>query len=126
MYHISPVKIGYVDVPDDPEYDPEKCQALLAEAGYPGGQGLPELEYITSVGFYPKTREYGELIAAMLQEQGFPVKLTICAGLTRGDSGRAAEGICPCRAYPWRERSAHHGAPYRAVDPAAHRLCRRA
>lgn len=74
--HVSPVKIGYVDVPDYPEYDPDKCQALLAEAGYPGGQGLPELEYITSVGFYPKTREYGELIAAMLQEQGFPVKLT--------------------------------------------------
>lgn len=74
--HISPVKFGYVDVPNYPEYDPDKCQALLAEAGYPGGQGLPELEYITSVGFYPKTREYGELITAMLQEQGFPVKLT--------------------------------------------------
>ena len=31
---------------------------------------------ITSAGFYPKTREYGELVTAMLQEQGFPVKLT--------------------------------------------------
>lgn len=74
--HVSPVKFGFTDVAGYPEYDPAKAQALLAEAGYPNGQGLPEIEYITSVGFYPKTREYGELIAAMLQEQGFPIKLT--------------------------------------------------
>jgi peptide/nickel transport system substrate-binding protein len=74
--HISPVKFGYVDVPGYPEFDPARCQRLLAEAGYPNGRGLPELEYITSVGFYPKTREYGELVTAMLQAQGFPVRLT--------------------------------------------------
>lgn len=74
--HISPVKFGYVDVPDYPEYDPAKAQQLLAEAGFPNGEGLPEIEYITSVGFYPKTREYGEVIVAMLQEQGIPVRLT--------------------------------------------------
>ena len=38
---------------------------------------MPELEYITSTGFYPKTKEYGELITALLQEQGFDVKLTV-------------------------------------------------
>jgi peptide/nickel transport system substrate-binding protein len=75
--HISPVKFGYVKVADYPEYDPDKCQALLAEAGFPNGKGLPELEYITSTGFYPKTKEYGELITAMLQAQGFPVKLSV-------------------------------------------------
>lgn len=74
--HISPVKFGFTDVKGYPEYSPAKAQALLAEAGFPKGKGLPEIEYITSVGFYPKTREYGELIVAMLQEQGFPVKLT--------------------------------------------------
>lgn len=74
--HISPVKFGFTDVAGYPEYNPEKAQALLAEAGFPKGEGLPEIEYITSVGFYPKTREYGELITAMLQEQGFPIKLT--------------------------------------------------
>ena len=74
---ISPVKFGYVDTPNYPEFDPEECQRLLAEAGFPKGEGLPELEYITSVGFYPKTKEYGEVIAAMLQEQGFPVKLNV-------------------------------------------------
>lgn len=74
--YISPVKFGFINVPNYPKYDPELSQKLLAEAGFPGGKGLPDLEYITSVGFYPKTREYGELITAMLQEQGFPVKLT--------------------------------------------------
>jgi ABC-type transport system substrate-binding protein len=74
---ISPVKFGYVDTPNYSEYNPEECQRLLAEAGFPNGQGLPELEYITSVGFYPKTKEYGEVITAMLQEQGFPVTLNV-------------------------------------------------
>ncbi len=74
--HIAPVKFGFKDLPDYPEYNPELCQELLADAGFPNGQGLPEIEYITSVGFYPKSREYSELIAAMLQEQGFPVTLT--------------------------------------------------
>lgn len=74
---ISPIKFGYIDLPNYPEYDPEECQRLLAEAGFPGGEGLPELEYITSVGFYPKTKEYGEIITALLQEQGFPVTLNV-------------------------------------------------
>jgi len=75
---LSPKKFGYTDtIPGSPEYDPEKCQALLAEAGFPNGDGLPEIEYLTSVGFYPKTKEYGEVITALLQEQGFPVTLTV-------------------------------------------------
>ena len=75
--YISKLKFGYEDVPGYPEYSPEKCQALLAQAGFPKGQGLPEIEYITSIGFYPKTKEYGELITALMQEQGFNVKLTV-------------------------------------------------
>jgi peptide/nickel transport system substrate-binding protein len=75
--HISPVKFGYTDVPNYPEFDAEMCQKLLAEAGFPNGKGLPELTYYTSTGFYPKTKEYGEVIASMLQEQGFPVKLQV-------------------------------------------------
>jgi peptide/nickel transport system substrate-binding protein len=73
--HISPVKFGYAEVADYPEFDPEKCQELLAQAGYPNGEGLPELTYYTSVGFYPKTKEYAEYITALLQEQGFKVNL---------------------------------------------------
>ncbi|SDI04505.1 peptide/nickel transport system substrate-binding protein [Vibrio xiamenensis] len=74
---VSPIKFGYTDLDNYPEYDPEECQRLLAEAGYPKGEGLPKLEYLTSTGFYPKTKEYGELITALLQEQGFPVELNV-------------------------------------------------
>jgi len=75
--YVSPVKLGGSNIPNYPTYDPAECQRLLADAGYPSGNGLPELEYITSTGFYPKTKEYGELITALLQEQGFNVKLTV-------------------------------------------------
>lgn len=75
--YISPMKWGYADIPGYPDFNPDMCQKLLAEAGFPRGKGLPELEYITSIGFYPKTKEYGELITAMMNEQGFNVKLTV-------------------------------------------------
>jgi peptide/nickel transport system substrate-binding protein len=75
--YVSPMKYGYIDIPGYPDYSPDECQRLLAEAGFAKGQGLPELEYMTSIGFYPKTKEYGELIAAMMAEQGFNVKLTV-------------------------------------------------
>ncbi len=75
--HISPVKFGYTTTFRTIPSSIPKCQKLLAEAGFPNGQGLPELIYYTSTGFYPKTKEYGEVIASMLQEQGFPVKLQV-------------------------------------------------
>jgi peptide/nickel transport system substrate-binding protein len=75
--YVSPVKFGYIDLPNYPAFDADACQKLLAEAGFPKGQGLPPLEYITSAGFYPKTKEYGEVITSMLQDQGFPVTLTV-------------------------------------------------
>lgn len=74
---LPPMKLGYVPQPSYGKFDPAECQRLLAEAGYPNGKGLPDLEYITSTGFYPKAKEYCEAIAAMLQAQGFPVKLTV-------------------------------------------------
>lgn len=58
-----------------PKYDPEKAKQLLAEAGYPNGEGLRELEYITSVGFYAKTKEYGEAIVQMMKDIGINFKL---------------------------------------------------
>lgn len=82
---VSPVKFGYVDTPNYPKYDPELCQQFLAEAGFPGGKGLGKLEYITSVGFYPKTKEYGEIITAMLQEQGFDIEFTAMEVAAWGD-----------------------------------------
>lgn len=74
---VPPNKFGYVALPGYGRYAPDEAQKLLAEAGFPKGRGLPELEYLVSTGFYPKSKEYGELITAMLQAQGFPVKMTV-------------------------------------------------
>jgi peptide/nickel transport system substrate-binding protein len=72
---VSPVAWGYAPATGFPTYDPEKSKALLVEAGYPGGKGLPELTYLTSVGFYPKTKEYGEFIVSNLADVGINCKL---------------------------------------------------
>jgi len=72
---VSHVAWGYAPAAGFPTYDPEKAKALLAEAGYPDGKGLPELTYTTSVGFYPKTQEYGEYIVSNLADIGIKVKL---------------------------------------------------
>jgi peptide/nickel transport system substrate-binding protein len=74
---VPPVKFGYLPLPGYGRFDAAEAQKLLAAAGFPNGRGLPELEYLVSTGFYPKSKEYGELITAMLQAQGFPVKMTV-------------------------------------------------
>ncbi len=42
---VPPGIAGYVS-PDGLEYDPGRAAALLAEAGYPGGQGFPLVRYL--------------------------------------------------------------------------------
>ncbi|MEA5049717.1 MAG: ABC transporter substrate-binding protein [Eubacteriales bacterium] len=64
---------NYTACEDFITYDVEKAKALLVEAGYPNGEGLPTLKYITSTGFYPKTKEYGEYIVSCLNEIGIQV-----------------------------------------------------
>lgn len=97
---VSPMKFGYTEIENYPKYDPEASARLLEEAGFPGGAGLPQLEYITSIGFYPKTKEYGELIAAMMMEVGFDVQLTVLEpaaweqAIYRGGDGQGAGHMC--------------------------------
>jgi peptide/nickel transport system substrate-binding protein len=74
---VPPSKFGYIALPGYGRFDPKESARLMAEAGFPGGKGLPELEYLVSTGFYPKSKEYGELITAQLQAAGFPVRMTV-------------------------------------------------
>ncbi|HEY8447066.1 MAG TPA: ABC transporter substrate-binding protein [Thermomicrobiales bacterium] len=71
--HVAPIFFGYKPQENTPTYDPERAKALLAEAGYPNGEGLDTLVYVTSVGFYPKTREYGQYITQALGEIGINI-----------------------------------------------------
>lgn len=73
---ISPKQFGGLgESPYNFSYDPERAKELLAEAGYPNGEGLPTLEWIIPVGFYPKTLEYGEYIVQTLKDIGINIKL---------------------------------------------------
>ncbi|NTW48351.1 MAG: ABC transporter substrate-binding protein [Chlorobiales bacterium] len=57
-------------------YDPARAKQLLAEAGYPGGKGLPPLVLNTFVGAkYAYNKEVAEAVQAMLREIGIEVKI---------------------------------------------------
>src|SRR6185503_561923 len=45
---VPPGLPGYSPSPKAPPYDPEAAKALLAQAGYPGGRGLPPLRFYTA------------------------------------------------------------------------------
>jgi len=54
-------------------YDPQKAQALLEEAGFPGGRGLSEIKLLTN----PTYQDLSTFIQNQLQDIGIPVKLEI-------------------------------------------------
>ncbi len=58
-----------------PTYAPEKAKVPLAGAGYRKGKGLRELTCHVSVGFCPKTNEYGQFIVQTLADIGIKVTL---------------------------------------------------
>jgi len=57
---VPPGIAGYVS-PEAPDFDPERARALLAAAGFPGGEGFPFVTYLYSEG------ELNEAIAVELQ-----------------------------------------------------------
>ena len=54
-------------------YDPAKALALLAEAGFPNGKGMPEVKLLT----IPIYGDLAAYIARQLQEIGIPVKVEV-------------------------------------------------
>lgn len=71
------VTLGYKEDPNYPKYDPEKAKRLLADAGFPNGQGLRELTMLTNQGMYAKSKEASEFIVQNLAAVGIKVKLQL-------------------------------------------------
>ena len=65
---VGPNSLGYFDGLDPFPYDPEKARDLLAQAGYPGGEGLPKQIINTWDGAVPFMPEQAQLIAKMWRD----------------------------------------------------------
>ena len=75
--YVPQVSNLYAPIEDRIGYDMDKAAALLAEAGYPNGEGLPTITYITSTGLYPKSKEIAEFIAASWTSLGLDIDLVV-------------------------------------------------
>lgn len=73
----TPTWSGYVEDLPPLEYDPERVQELLTEAGYPDGVELPL--YCPS-GAYPKDRELCDVIASELAKVNITAPITVLEG----------------------------------------------
>jgi peptide/nickel transport system substrate-binding protein len=76
--HISPMSWPFgAPSPNMPKYDLEAAKAKLAEAGFPGGEGLPELTGLVVTGFYANMPEYTQYIAAECEKVGIKLKCVV-------------------------------------------------
>lgn len=76
---MTPSGLGYSPALDPFPYDPAKAKALLREAGFPDGRGIPKLQIHTwQAGDVPFLPEVGQVIADMWKKNlGIDVELIV-------------------------------------------------
>ena len=75
---VTPSTFGYSPDLDPFPFDPEKARQLLADAGYPGGQGFGKYVVNASVATFPFHAETAQLVGQMWREElGLDVEVKI-------------------------------------------------
>ena len=77
--YLPSVNPNYSSIPESERitYDMDKAKELLAEAGYPNGEGLETIKYISSTGLYPKSKEIAEYITQCWTDLGLDIELVV-------------------------------------------------
>jgi ABC-type transport system substrate-binding protein len=96
---VPPGTLGFNPALAAPGHDPRRARALLAEAGYPGGRGLPKIEIWSSVTNDAIQREH-ELIRRSLAAVGIPAEFKYLTDWP-GFSKALTEGRLPVFLYAW-------------------------
>jgi oligopeptide transport system substrate-binding protein len=96
---VPPGTLGFNPALAAPGHDPRRARALLAEAGYPGGRGLPTLEFWSSVTNEAIQREH-ELIRRALGAVGARVEFKYLTDWP-AFSKALGDGKLPVFLYAW-------------------------
>ena len=96
---VPPGTLGFNPALVAPGYDPRRAASLLAEAGYPGGRGLPKIEIWSSANNAAIQREH-EMLRRWFAAVGIPVEFKYLADWP-AFSRALAEARLPMFLYAW-------------------------
>lgn len=87
---VTPGAFGYRPTLDPRPYDPARAVTMLAEAGFPEGNGIPPITiYVTNDSAVPFLPEVAQIIAADWQELGLEVDIHVADGVSIKEIVRA-------------------------------------